>query len=100
MDRRILITGGASGLGRALAGAALADGARVLVTDVDRAAGELTRLEFAERLREAGKDVERVAFLPLDVRSDSDWVAAREWCRREWSGLDVLVNNAGVAHGG
>lgn len=100
MDRRILITGGASGLGRALAAAALADGARVLITDVNVAAGELARLEFAERLRETGEDVERVAFLPLDVRDEAAWISVREWCRREWSGLDVLVNNAGVAHGG
>ncbi len=39
-------------------------------------------------------------FLPLDVRSEDDWAAAREWVEREWGGLDVLVNNAGVAGGG
>jgi NAD(P)-dependent dehydrogenase (short-subunit alcohol dehydrogenase family) len=100
VDRRILITGAASGLGKALARAALDDGARVLLTDQDPAAGELTRLEFAERIREAGGDVDRVAFLPLDVRDDVAWDNAREWCAREWSGLDVLVNNAGVAAAG
>lgn len=100
MDRRILITGAASGLGKALARAALDDGARVLLTDQDTEAGELTRLEFAERIREAGGDVHRVAFLPLDVRDDVAWDSAREWCAREWSGLDVLVNNAGVAAAG
>jgi NAD(P)-dependent dehydrogenase (short-subunit alcohol dehydrogenase family) len=100
MDRRILITGAASGLGRALAKAALDDGARVLLTDRDPSAGELARLELAERIREAGGDVHRVAFLPLDVRDDVAWDAAREWCAREWSGLDVLVNNAGVASAG
>lgn len=100
MDRRILITGAGSGLGRALAEAALDDGARVLLTDWDAAAGELARLELAERIREAGGDVHRVAFLPLDVCDDVAWDSAREWCAREWSGLDVLVNNAGVASAG
>lgn len=100
MDRRILITGAASGLGRALAQAALDDGARVLLTDQDPAAGELARLELAERIREAGGDVERVAFLALDVRDDAAWDNARQWCAREWGGLDVLVNNAGVAAAG
>lgn len=100
MDRRILITGAASGLGRALAQAALDDGARVLLTDRDPAAGELARLELAEKIREAGGDVNRVAFLTLDVRDDLAWDNAREWCAREWSGLDVLVNNAGVASAG
>jgi NAD(P)-dependent dehydrogenase (short-subunit alcohol dehydrogenase family) len=100
VDRRILITGGASGLGRALAAGALRDGARVVITDRDTAAGELARLEFAEQLREAGQDTGRIAFLPMDVTSDADWVSVREWVAREWGGLDVLVNNAGVAHGG
>ncbi len=100
MDRRILITGAASGLGKALATAAVEDGARVLLTDADPAAGELARLELAERIRESGGDAGRVAFLALDVRDDAAWDAAREWCEREWSGLDVLVNNAGVAAAG
>ncbi len=100
MDRRILITGAASGLGRALAQAAVADGARVLLTDRDQAAGELARLELAESIREAGGDTARVAFLPLDVRDDLAWDAAREWCALQWGGLDVLVNNAGVAAAG
>jgi NAD(P)-dependent dehydrogenase (short-subunit alcohol dehydrogenase family) len=100
VDRRILITGGASGLGRALAAGALRDGARVLITDRDTAAGELARLDFAEQLREAGQGTDRIVFLPMDVRSDADWVSVREWVQREWGGLDVLVNNAGVAHGG
>ena len=39
-------------------------------------------------------------FIKLDVRSDDDWAAARDWVEREWGGLDVLVNNAGVAGGG
>ncbi|MGQ0844913.1 MAG: SDR family NAD(P)-dependent oxidoreductase [Sporichthyaceae bacterium] len=98
--RRILITGAASGLGKALASAAARDGAWVLLTDVDPQAGELARLELAELLRETGGDPQRVAFLPLDVRSEEAWIAAREWVQREWSGLDVLVNNAGVAVGG
>ncbi len=100
MQRRILITGAASGLGKALAEAAARDGAWVLLTDVDAQAGELARLEIAEKVRESGGDAQRLAFVPLDVRKDADWVAAREWVRTEWSGLDVLVNNAGVAVAG
>ncbi len=34
------------------------------------------------------------------MRSADDWAAARERCAAEWGGLDVLVNNAGVATGG
>jgi NAD(P)-dependent dehydrogenase (short-subunit alcohol dehydrogenase family) len=36
----------------------------------------------------------------LDVCSERDWDAARAWVESEWGGLDLLVNNAGVAGGG
>ncbi len=41
-----------------------------------------------------------VRYRRLDVRSDADWAAAREVVERDWGGLDLLVNNAGVAAGG
>lgn len=75
---RVLVTGAASGLGAALAAAWEADGAQVLRTD--RAAGE--------------------GILALDITSDADWGAAREHVEATWGGLDVLVNNAGIAGGG
>jgi NADP-dependent 3-hydroxy acid dehydrogenase YdfG len=38
--------------------------------------------------------------LHLNVTEQASWAAALDWCEREWDGLDVLVNNAGVASGG
>jgi NAD(P)-dependent dehydrogenase (short-subunit alcohol dehydrogenase family) len=81
---RVLVTGAASGLGAALVRALVARGDQVLATDI-------------------AADVEvpgATAYLPLDVRSDPDWERARAWVAAEWGGLDVLVNNAGVAGGG
>ena len=80
---RVLITGGASGLGAALATAYVARGENVLVADIN-----------------AGVDAPGMDAIRLDVRSEDDWAAARAWVEREWGGLDVLVNNAGVAGGG
>jgi NAD(P)-dependent dehydrogenase (short-subunit alcohol dehydrogenase family) len=85
---RVLITGSGSGLGRAMATRFARDGARVLVSDVDVAAGEAVAKELD------------ASFLRLDVTDDAAWAAALDWCEREWDGLDVLVNNAGVASGG
>ena len=82
--RRVLVTGGASGLGAALAAAFVARGDRVVVGD----------------LQEPPEPQPGIDYLHLDVRSDADWAAAREWVESTWGGLDVLVNNAGVAGGG
>lgn len=85
MSKRVLITGGASGLGRALAERYAATGHRVLVADLHEPA-ELPPGD--------------VSFLRLDVRVQNDWQRARQWCETTWDGLDLLVNNAGVAAAG
>jgi NAD(P)-dependent dehydrogenase (short-subunit alcohol dehydrogenase family) len=86
VTRRVVITGGASGLGLALATQLAGRGERVLAVDLadDRPASI----------------PEAVAYRRLDVRSQQDWDAALAWVRAEWGGLDLLVNNAGVATGG
>ena len=84
--RRALVTGGASGLGLALVTLLAARGDRVVAADL------------AEE-RPTGLP-EGVEYLTLDVRSQQDWDAALAWTRQAWDGLDLLVNNAGVATGG
>ena len=84
--RRVLVTGGASGLGAAFVAAFLARGDRVLIADL-QAPVDPALVEGAEWIRH-------------DVTSDADWAAARAWVEERWGGLDVLVNNAGIAAGG
>jgi NAD(P)-dependent dehydrogenase (short-subunit alcohol dehydrogenase family) len=81
---RVLVTGGASGLGAALVERFIADGHRVLTTDLgsEPPAGLST------------------PYRQLNVRSADDWAAAVKWCEENWDGLDILVNNAGIATGG
>ncbi|HYN30724.1 MAG TPA: SDR family NAD(P)-dependent oxidoreductase [Dermatophilaceae bacterium] len=86
MSRRVLVTGGASGLGLALARRFAARGDRVL-------AGDLAD----ERPHPLPDGVD---YIRLDVRSTQEWDAARALVQERWGGLDVLVNNAGVATGG
>ncbi|MEZ0578453.1 SDR family NAD(P)-dependent oxidoreductase [Nocardioides sp. MH1] len=82
-DRRVLVTGGSSGLGAALVAAFLERGDRVLIADRQ------------EPLQASAAD-----YLRLDVTSEDDWAAALAWTTEHWGGLDVLVNNAGIASGG
>ncbi|GGL38278.1 SDR family NAD(P)-dependent oxidoreductase [Phycicoccus endophyticus] len=84
--RRVLVTGGASGLGRALVGLLAARGESVLAADLAK--------DPPEDLPDGA------GYQRLDVRSQQDWDAALARVREEWGGLDLLVNNAGVATGG
>lgn len=92
MSKRIFITGGASGLGRALAARYLRDGWRVLIGDLNAERGADT----VAALSDEGK----IEFLQLDVRGEDGLIQARQWLEEHWGGVDVLVNNAGVAAAG
>jgi len=86
-DKVCVVTGGARGLGLSAAEALLAEGARVLITDVDRTAGE------AEAKRLGGNAM----FLAQDVTDAAQWNTVLDATIAKWGRLDVLVNNAGVA---
>ena len=82
-----IVTGGASGIGRATVLLFVAEGARVAVGDVDVPAGE----ETVRLARAAGGDV---LFQRTDVSIASDADALVRATVQRWGGLDVLHNNA------
>lgn len=88
-DKTALVTGGASGIGRASARRLAAEGARVVVTDVDVDGGE----ETADLITDDGGDA---TFQELDVRDYGAFEAVCATVVDEFGGLDVLFNNAGI----
>ncbi|WP_448586156.1 glucose 1-dehydrogenase [Thermaurantiacus sp.] len=90
--RVAIVTGAASGIGRATAAALAAEGAAVMATDIDVAGGEETH----GLVRAAGG---HAAFLAHDVTSEEQWIAVVTATVERFGGLDILVNNAGIATG-
>ena len=86
--RRVLITGGARGLGAGMATAMAAAGASVMIADVLKDVGEQTAAEHLDRAARA--------FVELDVTDDAQWEAAVAHTVTALGGLDVVVNNAGI----
>jgi NAD(P)-dependent dehydrogenase (short-subunit alcohol dehydrogenase family) len=86
--RRVLVTGGASGIGRAVAEDFLHQGCRVAVMDSD---GE------ALRRLPAGSDGPTPVLLEADVADAAAVDDAFARIDKEWGGLDVLCNNAGIS---
>lgn len=90
---RAVVTGAGSGLGRALSVALGKRGGRVLVADVNEAGGR----ETEALVQSAGGEA---AFVRCDVTAAGDLEAAAVEIERRWGGVDLLVNNAGVASAG
>ena len=87
--RVALVTGAGRGMGRASAERIAADGARVVVNDLD----ETRATEVAERLVADGADAIGVA---ADVADASDVSRLVDTTRERFGDVDILVNNAGV----
>ncbi len=87
--RRVWVTGAGRGIGRAIAQGFAAAGAKVAVTS--RTEADLK--ELAEEQRSLGREI---LVLPASVSEPAE-VAVSDAIRREWGGLDVLVNAAGVS---
>ncbi len=87
----VVITGGAGGIGRALARRWSIDGARIALLDLDPQSLD----EAARQLRATGADVLPVA---VDVTDFDSCQRAMDTVLARWDRIDVLVNNAGAVH--
>jgi NAD(P)-dependent dehydrogenase (short-subunit alcohol dehydrogenase family) len=89
-DKIALITGAASGMGRAEAFALAREGASVVVADISDEAGRAVAEEIGTHDRQA-------VFLRLDVTDEASWADAVAATLDRYGRLDILVNNAGIS---
>jgi NAD(P)-dependent dehydrogenase (short-subunit alcohol dehydrogenase family) len=87
-----LVTGGASGIGAAIAELLAREGASVVATDID----ELNGPEVVAGIRKAGHEA---VFLHQDVTSEARWIEVVAEVEQRYGRLDILVSNAGIGIG-
>jgi 3(or 17)beta-hydroxysteroid dehydrogenase len=88
VDHKIaLVTGGASGIGFATASLLADEGAKVVLTDLDKSHASAAMAALGQRAR----------FHELDVTREADWIAVTNSTVSEFGRLDILVNSAGVS---
>jgi 3alpha(or 20beta)-hydroxysteroid dehydrogenase len=84
-----LVTGGARGIGAAVATALANAGASIMIADILEERGR----ETAAALSQSGA---KSGFVKLDVTDEEQWTAAVETTVAKHGGFDILINNAGV----
>ena len=92
-DRVAIVTGGARGIGRAIATSFLNEGATVVIIDSDK-----EKLEMLKK--ELGKENNKVMVIPCDITKSGDVKEMVNQVRKGFGRIDILVNNAGIIRRG
>ena len=89
-QKRVLITGGASGLGQAIVMQFADLGWKIAVVDINLQGAQ----QVAESANKQGADA---IALYCDIGKDQDFAVIAQTIAAEWGGLDIIINNAGIA---
>lgn len=90
-EKTVIVTGAGRGIGRAVAAAYAAEGAKVVLAELDADLGQ----EAAEKIIAAGGHAE---FVPCDVSREEEIVALVAHTANEYGTVDILINNAGISN--
>lgn len=82
----VLITGAASGIGRAIGSLFAAEGATLILTDINDELGQEVALKMGNQAE----------YMHLDVSQELDWQRVSDGIENKHSRLDVVINNAGI----
>ncbi|WHX99723.1 glucose 1-dehydrogenase [Neobacillus sp. DY30] len=88
MNKVVVVTGAAKGIGRGISAAYAENGAKVVIADVDETAGKQTESE----LKNMGEDI---LFVKTDVKKEDDIMNLMKTAKKTYGQIDVLINNAG-----
>ncbi|KAK7284703.1 hypothetical protein RJT34_19454 [Clitoria ternatea] len=86
-DKVALITGAASGIGKATASKFISNGAKVIIADIQQPLGQQTAKELGPN----------ASFIECDVTKESDISSAVDFAISKYKQLDIMYNNAGIA---
>ena len=95
--RVALVTGGGSGIGRAIARRLSGEGACVVVADVDLAAAQETALELGSAAHPAAHPADIAVAVAADVTDEAAVLTAFDTAALAFGGVDLVVNNAGLS---
>ena len=87
-DKVVIITGAAQGMGKMHAEKALSEGAKVVITDINKDLGLQTSQILGEN----------AIFIQHDVANEEHWSNVISTVIEKWGRIDVLVNNAGITY--
>ena len=88
IDKKVVVTGGASGIGKAISIQVAKNGGQVFIVDMDEKAGD-------QLMKEIKANSGNAQFIPCDI---SDEAEVNDTFKKVGQRVDVLVNNAGIAH--
>lgn len=84
-DKIVIVTGGAQGIGKAIVSVLVQKGARVVIADIDREAGD-----------QAVKEIPNCEFYAIDLCKDEEIEQMFEYVNEKYGKIDSLVNDAGI----